>query len=225
MKPIMPSCRERLSADDFAFIISCLTENQRSQDALHNLLTEPETRDAVLDSESLFRSLVEQPRSVAVSPHLYFYVLTRRALPEFNRDLADYIAGVLVAFAEMHRLRALPGQTENVVDYVSDMLTALAGASTMEEFQLRVQVGNYTLFMTGIFPEHVRHRAERRGAPDLAFYEGLGSRSYRLAAEHRLAAQHNVRELFVAMSEAFGEVRAGLNRMSDHLLCLESPVS
>lgn len=222
MKPIVPGCREQLSADDFEFVVSSLGRDENAWASLRDLLTEPRVRDEALDSDRVFHALLEDPHAVTVSPRLYFYVLVRRVLRKFDRGVADYIATVLVTFLEMRRLRTLPDHPENVVDYVSDMLAALAKASAEDEFHIRAHVGNYTLFMSGIFPCHLEHRALYRGAPRLSFYQDLGSRSYRLAAHHRLAEEHELAGVYRVISEEFGEVRFGLNQMSDRLLCIES---
>lgn len=222
MKPIVPGCREQLSADDFEFVVSSLGRDERTWVALRDMLTDPNVRDEALDSDRVFHALLEDPHAVTVSPRLYFYVLVRRVLRSFDRDVADYVATVLVTFLEMRRLRTLPDHPENVVEYVSDMLAALARASAEDEFHIRAHVGNYTMFMSGIFPCHLAHRARYRGAPGLSFYHELGSRSYRLAAGHRLAEQHELAGVYQVISDGFGEVRFGLNQMSDRLLCLES---
>jgi hypothetical protein len=225
MKPILPSCRERLSAEDFAFIAASLARDPRNAVGLAKLLTDPRARDAALETDRLFRALLEDPRTLPVSPQLYFYVLTRRALPRLERETADYIATVLVVFMEMRKLRTLPTHPESVVDYVSDMLAALAAASAAEEFHIRAHVGNYSMFMAGIFPAHLQHRASVRGAPGLSFYDELGSRSYRLASDHELAQQHALSPVYRAIADRFKEVRFSLNQMADRLLCIEPAVN
>jgi hypothetical protein len=42
-----------------------------------------------------------------------------------------------------------------------------------------MHIGNYSLFLTGVFPERIRARAEQRGFPDLRYYESLGRSQYR----------------------------------------------
>jgi hypothetical protein len=219
MKPILPMCRQQLSAKDFEFVAAHLAPARRA--GMDRLLTDPAARDAALEDERLLRALLEDPDTLPVSPQLYFYVLTRRALPRFDREIADYVATVLVAFIEMRKLRTLPNHPESVVDYVTDMLAALAAATADDEFLIRAHVGNYSLFMSGIFPEHLRHRATVRAAPGLSFYEDLGSRNYRLASGHRLALQHALSGVYRTISDNFTEVRFALNRMAERLLCLD----
>ena len=221
MTSITANCRDQLTAEDFRAIGVTLAKDPQKMASLTALLTDPAARDAALESEQLFRALLESPECMAVSPRLYFYVLTRRLLSEFDREIADYIASLLTAFLDVRRLRSLPHLPGQYSDYVADMLAALTTASSEIEFYVRVHVGNYSLFMSGIFPEHLRHRASVRGAPDISFYEEVGSTNYRLASGHRLAHRHALADVYRTIADRFSEVRRDLNRLSDELLCLE----
>ena len=86
---------------------------------------------------------------------------------------------------------------------------------------IRVQVGNYSLFMSGIFPQHIAHRSTHHAAPPISFYEEVGSQNYRRASDHRLARRGGLAQTYRTIAERFSEVRVGLNQMSDRLLCLE----
>src|SRR2546430_13362767 len=55
---------------------------------------------------------------------------------------------------------------------------------------------SHSLFLSGVFPDRIRFRAEARGFPDLRYYEGLGRTHYRMARseEHtsELQSQSNL---------------------------------
>jgi hypothetical protein len=106
--------------------------------------------------------------------------------------------------------------------YVTDLLAALASAPAERTFLLHAHLANFALFMSGIFPQHLHHRATRRAAPDLSFYERVGSTSYRVASDHPLAKRHELDAIYRTMGERFGDVRRRLNRLSEDFLCLES---
>src|SRR5207302_1091624 len=72
---------------------------------------------------------------------------------------------------------------ESPRQYLSDMLIALSRATQDEAFLLRAHVGNYSLFISGIFHENTQRRS-LRGAPDIGFYENIGRRNYHLVASH-----------------------------------------
>lgn len=222
MTPIAPNCRKRLTAEDFRAVAAALARTPEKVSSLVELLTDPCARDAALESERLLHRLLESPEALTVSPQLYFYVLTRHLLPEFDREIVDYIASLLTAFLDARRLRSLPHQPDRCADSISDMLTALTAASSETEFHIRVHVGDYALFLSGVFPEHLRHRATVRGAPDVSFYEEIGSLNYRLASNHRLARRHALADVYRTIADKFAEVRRDLNRLSSELLWFES---
>src|SRR5262245_29681838 len=95
MKPITPNCRSQLSAQDVKFIASVFAPNLSMKDSMTELLADESARDAILESDRLFQALLEVRAPLPVSPRLYFYVLTRRVLDQFDRDVADYIASLL----------------------------------------------------------------------------------------------------------------------------------
>jgi hypothetical protein len=160
-------------------------------------------------------------------------------LRQFDRSVADYVAGVLAscvaagnggagvpaceinARAEHRQGRLCHQQQRYISPYISDMLIALKSASSEREFLIRVQVGNYSLFLSGVFPQHIQHRATTHGAPEISFYEEVGSQSYRLASGHRLAQASALEQTYRTIADRFSEVRQGLNQMSERLLCLE----
>ena len=134
-------------------------------------------------------------------------------LRRFGRDVSDYVASVLAGFVDERR--AVPTT-------VGDLLIALKSASSEKEFMIRVQVGNHSLFLTGIFPQNIAQRCARHAAPPLSFYEEIGSESYRRASDHRCAREQALVETYRKIAESFTELRRGLNQMSDRLLCLET---
>ena len=222
MKPILPNCRESLSGEDLRFMVESLASRADAETGLRELLSETSARDLALESERVFQRLLESPELLKVSPRFYFYVLARRSLRDLQGDVADYLASVLTAYIDIQKLRTLPGHPELTVDYVTDMLVALAAATAEHQFLLQAHVGNYTLFMAGIFPDHIRQRADRHGAPGLAFYEAVGSACYRQAADHRLAQRHELVEVFRTIADHFREVRQDLNRLADGLLHVDT---
>ena len=56
---IQPNCRARFTAQDFEFVVRVLARDSRQQVSLVELLTDPETRDQILDHECLYRAILE----------------------------------------------------------------------------------------------------------------------------------------------------------------------
>lgn len=220
---ITANCRDRFTAEDFDFVVETLARDQRDNVSLVELLTDAETRDEILDHPRLLAGVLEADATLRISPQLYFYILTRHVLKETgieSRPLSDYVASLLEHFSDRARMRSPADGATGPIQYVSDMLVALRGASPTQTFLIRAHIGNYSLFLSGIFRESVQTRAQR-GAPDLSFYEDMGRSSYRVAADHQVARTAALDSVYGLLAENFRPVRCALNRLSDSLLHLD----
>ena len=224
MQVIRPNCRAQFSAEDIDFIVETLGKTRR--DCLIDLLKDEESRDLILDDELLFRAVLERPECLRISMHLYFYILVRnvfRGSGLAERELADYVAEVLAEFSQTHRTQMRLSAQGKPMDYFVDMLAALQTADDLTSFFIRAHMGNYSLFLSGVFPDRIRIRSERKGAPDIRYYEEIGRSSFRAASDHRLAYKYDVAEIFNTLSERFQTTRRALNDLGDRLISLEPP--
>jgi hypothetical protein len=223
MNVVRPNCRIQFTAEDLAFILSVLGTKAGSADALAGLLADKATRDLILDDEALLRAVLERRDCLRVSPQLYFYILVRQVFRRsgiLEREVADYVAEMLAEFSQAGRTHyRLPGQAQPT-EYFFEMLAALQTADDTTRFCIRAHIGNYSLFLSGVFPERIRFRTERRGAPGLRYYEDLGRMNYRVASDHRLARKYDLDGIFNTLSERFQETRRALNDLGDRLLNL-----
>lgn len=220
---IRANCRSQITSADVDFIAGVLGHKPEDRHFLTSLLADEASRDLLLDSEPLHRALLEARGCLSVSSHLYFYVVVRKALRDAgldDRDVADYVAELLAEFssAERGRCRA-PGRPEPM-DYLFEMVGALRDADERTTFALRSHIANHALFITGIFPERIRMRAERKGFPDLSYYERLGQSCYRIAGDHKLACRLCLERVYAVLAEKFRDAREALNDLSDRILSL-----
>lgn len=220
---IRPHCRLHFTAADVDFILKAVGRSPQDSTALRQLLTDDESRDLLLDSPELYRAVLESTGCLTISPHLYFYVLVRRALREGgvpNREVADYVAELLAAFTRTEQTRArLPGECQPL-DYFFEMLEGVQRADARNAFALRAHMGNQALYYAGLFNERIDHRARRRGFPGIAYYEGLGEASFAAASHDRWAARLGLSELFALLAHSFHRARLALNSVADRLVSL-----
>ena len=223
MKLIQPNCRIQFAAEDIEFIVSVLGGKLGTAECLVKLLADEESRDLILDDEALLHALLERRGCLRVTSRFYFYILVRHVFRRADiqdRRVADYVAEVLSEFARAERARCVvPGQA-NPLDYFFEMLTALQKADERTSFFIRVHIGNHSLFLSGVFPDRIRFRAESRGFPNLKYYEGLGRTQYRMASDHRLAQRYEVANVLSTLAERFETTRLALNEISDRLFSL-----
>jgi hypothetical protein len=223
---IQANCRTQFTADDFSFVVRVLAKSQRDAVSLVTLLSDEEERDAILDHELIYNSVVDQAGCLQVSAAFYFYILTRRVLRRISLDeraLTDYVAAVLLAFSHTSQLRS-PGETPTArsFTYVSDMLTKLNNCPPEQAYVLQTHMANYTLFLSGMFVERVNAHAERRGAPGISFYEAIGQSSFLTVARHPQAKRTEHQAIFQMLGDEFRRVRLALNNLAETLFHLHA---
>jgi hypothetical protein len=231
---IRANCRARFTAADFDFIVRTLARSQTDQVSLVDLLSDVETRDSVLDHPRLVEAILNHCGHLGISSQFYFYILARHVLQQGgigDRKLCDYVASLLETFSRAKQLQVPqpPGHLAESAtadspcgeQYISDMLIALTRATPEQAFLLRAHVGNYSLFISGIFRPAVAGQRSLRGGPDIAFYEQVGRTNYQLVASHAVARRCELNDVFEGLADRFRDVRLALNQLSDRLLNLD----
>src|SRR6266540_3721796 len=128
MMVIRPNCRVQFTAEDVDFVLSVLGPKAGSAETLVKLLGDEETRDLILDDESLLRAVLEHRNCLRISTHFYFYILVRHTFRRSGlqeRPLADYVAAVLAEFSRIERTRCVVKGQAQPLEYFVDMLAAL----------------------------------------------------------------------------------------------------
>jgi hypothetical protein len=215
---IQPNCRARFTGYDFDFVVRTLARSPGNRVGLVELLTDIETRDQILDHAELVRAVLEGPENLTISPQFYFYILARLVLKRSgidDRTLTDYVACLLEKFSQIRQLRAPVQSLETF--YLSDLLLALKTASSYQTFLIRAHIGNYALFISGVFYENIESRRQR-GAPSFSFYEDMGRASFHALATHDVARRYELSGLFEKLADHFHQCRLALNRLTDEFV-------
>jgi hypothetical protein len=145
---------------------------------------------------------------VAPSLKRFFDRLVRRSLDDLRLGgdpVAGYLADVLTRFARTDQLYALRGTAGQPLESVVDMLLDVQQSwefdrphfDPFRERDVRQHIGDYTLFMTGIFREHVERRAST------GFYVREGKRAYRVVADFERSALKPDARLFAVLADRF----------------------
>lgn len=218
---ILADVRHGLTRDDAQLALRLVARDDAREMARCETLLREQGIDALLDDPRLLAALLAAPRAAHASYPLFAYVAVRHALREEgedNRALADYVAAVLIAFGTAGRAERVAGSDDEQYDTLARLLQDVDDRDAKRAFLVRAHLGNYALWLSGLFPDHIEHKRWRRGGPDLDYFEEMGRRGYRLAADHRLAEQHGLRPLYASAAERFDVLRAALNNLSDRLL-------
>lgn len=218
---ILANTRARLNRDDAQLVVRLVSQGSgRAQDSAEGTLTD-QGIDPLLDDPRLLDGLISSRQGAHASFPLFSYVVVRHALRATgveDRHMADYVASILLHFGLRQRARQIGEHDDATYDTLASLGNEVEGGDAQRAFLARAHLGNYALWLSGLFPDHIEQRRWRRGGPDLGYFEAMGQKGFRLAADHRLANEHGLGPLFSAAAERFPQLRVALNTVSDRLL-------
>jgi hypothetical protein len=217
---ILPNVRSGFGRSEAAFLIWLLARGSEEERARQEARLREEGFDSILDDPRTFNTLMAGREFSSAPPTLVFYLLVRHALLEDginDRLLADYVASLLHVFGETRRAYR-PDRAETEFRYLVDIVSAATDAEGRRAFLLRAHLGEFALWLSGLFPDHITARVQRRGAPGIRYYEELGSSGYRLAARFSDAEQVGMNRIYDACADGFPALRVALNRIADRHL-------
>jgi hypothetical protein len=218
---IQATVRHHLTRDDAQLVARLIARDSGTPLEVIERTLADEGIDAVLDDPRLPAALMREGQGMWASMPVFSYVMVRHALRrlgEEDRRLADYVAAVLMHFGMRDNARRVSAADDQVYDSLAALLADVDDPDGRRSFLVRTHLGNYALWLSGLFPDYIEHRKWRRGGPDLDYYEEMGRKGYQLAAGHRLADDHGLSTLFATAADRFGLLRAALNDVSDTLL-------
>jgi hypothetical protein len=219
---ILPNVRSRLGPADLRLVIVALARHDARAAARHRRLLLEQGPDPLLDDPALLEALLAVRSLVHPSAPLFAYVAVRHVLRAAGIDsaeLADYFAALLLGFGDHDASARLGAHDDQTYNYLVDIVSDLgAGEETGERtFMLRAHLGNYSLWLAGLFPDRIAYQRARAGGPDLPYYDELGRQGYDLAARHRLADRFGLAGIYRAAADRFPALRTAFNRLSDRI--------
>jgi hypothetical protein len=218
---IRADVRSRLGRDDAQLALRLICKGSTSDYEEMESRLRDEGIDALLDDPRLLAALLESPRGAYASFPLFSYVVVRHALRsagEGDATLADFVAAIVMEFGTHDAARRIAQADDQTYDTLAELSGDVDDPDVRRSFLVRAHLGNYALWLSGLFPDYIENRKWRRGGPDLEYFEEMGRRGYKLAADHRMAAQLGLTALFALAADRFALLRVALNRVSDSLL-------
>jgi hypothetical protein len=144
----------------------------------------------------------------------FFLTLVRKSFDQVgvgDQQITDYVATVLANFSRSDQWLAIRGAEGRRLTSVVEMLLSQMGPDEstriVGERALRKQVGDYTLFMSGLFRRFVEHGGY------LDYYLEEGSRSYRAVSALDLTLYKPGFLMFEELSERFEHYSGALDFM------------
>jgi len=218
---IVPNIHTGFGRADATYLVWLLARGDERARAAEEERLHEGGLDALLDDPRTLNALLARRELSSAPPGLVFYILVRHALLEDgvnDRSLADYLSALLLAFGREGRAYRVLEDDGFEFRYLTDIVAEGDRTAGRRAFLLRAHLGEFALWLSGVFPDYITHRVHRRGAPGLDYYEQLGSRGYRLAAGSTEAEVHGLAGIYRHCAEQFPTLRVALNRVSDRHL-------
>jgi hypothetical protein len=137
-----------------------------------------------------------------------------------DAEISSYVADLLTEFCRAENVYRIRDAAGNPVREISDMLLAsdpvLGTASSFgEERERRKHIGDYTLFLTGMYPESTQHWERQRD--NFLTMVQAGKESYYIVSQFDLFEYAQEAPFFARLSTSFEACIYGLNMVRGEL--------
>jgi len=166
-----------------------------------------------------------QPQSHPLEP--FFQQAVRNSyegkLGLHDPDVTSYIARLLCEFSEsdkLYQLRDAMGRPVAELQRMFEAADPVNGSATSfdAERSVRKYIGDYSLFVAGMYPEAVdAWRRRRRFHPSLEELISAGKESYYIVSQFNLFEYEQEAPLFARLSDLFERCILGLTMVRDDL--------
>jgi hypothetical protein len=143
-----------------------------------------------------------------------FRVLTERAMNQAqlsDNQVVLYVSEMLLHFMHTDNLYPYVDESGNQVSHVSDMILMAEKSDLQAKQEIYRYVGDYVLFILGVFPESLERP---RRSNDAIFWASQGRRSYMAASELQRQAESTF--LYRKMADQFERCVLGLNWFKEY---------
>lgn len=145
--------------------------------------------------------------------------------------LQDYVANILTEFCECDQLFKIRNGNDRPLDDIGEMLLEAdpvygPAPSFDRERQVRKHIGDYTLFLSGMFPESInRFRLRRARLENFVDFLKAGKESYYIVSKFDQFEYTKLAPLFAKLAHEFESCVYGLNLVKGDLQEMQHPIT
>jgi hypothetical protein len=138
-------------------------------------------------------------------------------------DVTGYVARLLCEFTEADKLYRVRDEAGRPIEELSEMMVAAdpvhgSAPSFDAERAIRKHIGDYALFVAGMYPEaRDSNRRHRRHRPSLGELILAGKESYFIVSQFNLCEYEQEAPLFARLSDRFERCILGLTLVREEL--------
>src|ERR1017187_747631 len=145
-------------------------------------------------------------------------------------QVVAYVAHLLAEFCDAEQLMKIRTASGRPLTDVGEMLIESdpiygQAPSFDRERQVRKHIGDYTLFLAGMFPESINHhRLRRQRVENFVEWVKAGKESYYIVSKFEHFEYAKVAPLFASLSKNFEGCVYGLNMVKNDLEEMQHPI-
>ena len=138
-------------------------------------------------------------------------------------DVTAYVARMLCEFTDANKLYRVRDETGRPIEELKDLLEAAdpvngTAASFDEERAVRKHIGDFSLFVGGMYPEASgTNRRRRHHQPSLEELIRAGKESYYIVSQFNLFEYEKEAPLFARLSDGFERCILGLTMVREEI--------
>ncbi len=146
----------------------------------------------------------------------FFTAITKDVFEEEGVDesVIVYVSNLLNKFISANRVYKVSEDDKERQNYISDMLKAADKGDSHRIYLTDVHIGDYSLFLTGIFPEC----PENNRFLDKGFYFYFGKRAYKAASHSSRSKKLGLEKVFDELSSDFEDYAFLLNSVKERYM-------
>jgi hypothetical protein len=147
-----------------------------------------------------------------------------------DQQVVAYVSSLLAEFCDTEQLYKIHGTANRPLADVGEMLMESdpvygPAPSFDRERQVRKHIGDYTLFLAGMFPESINHfRLRRQRLESFVEWVKAGKESYYIVSKFEHFEYAKVAPLFACLSQNFESCVYGLNMVKNDLEEMQHPI-
>ena len=145
-------------------------------------------------------------------------------------QIVAYVSHLLAEFCETDQLFKVHNASNRPLDDVGEMLLESdpvygPAPSFDRERQVRKHIGDYTLFLAGMFPESINHfRLRRQRLENFVEWVKAGKESYYIVSKFEHFEYAKVAPMFASLAKNFEGCVYGLNMVKNDLEEMQHPI-
>ena len=146
-------------------------------------------------------------------------------------EVVGYVAHLLTEFCDAEQMMKIRDISGRPLTDVGEMLLESdpvfgPAPSFDRERQVRKHIGDYTLFLAGMFPESINHcRLRRQRLESFVEWVKAGKESYYIVSKFEYFEYAKVAPLFAQLSQKFEDCVYGLNLVKNELEVMQHPIA